>query len=140
MSLIDHLNPEQKQYLNKRRSELRWWPWMAAAACLGLSLLALLTFQNARELVDPNYMRQLLNNNLMDMASVQRYAVLGTMAWLCTGVLVLVLVLTTFIALANEKRLLDIIDALTTPAPAPTAVATPATPASAADTQPAEAD
>lgn len=111
------MTPDQLAYLERRRRQIRYWPFMAAllllllAACYGWLYVAAPIYVSPVALIDQLQARKLGIDQLATLAA------LGNMAFITCGLFILGLIGFTWVALANEARLICMLDATSASAP-----------------------
>jgi len=120
------LAPQQIAYVERRRRQIRYWPWMALLLTLVLGGLYAWLQVNVPYFLDPQALVQGVQSGKIDTSKLATLAALGNLAFIGCGLLILVIILFTTVALWNEHRLIRYVDQLSAPA-APEGVAeTPA--------------
>lgn len=104
------LSPEQIAYVERRRRQIRYWPWMALLLTLVLAALYLWLWLNVPLFLDPQQLVAGARDGSLDLAELTVLAALGNLAFLGCGLLVLVIILLTSASLWNERRLIAYLD------------------------------
>lgn len=101
----------QQAFIEKRLRQIRYWPFMAAV--LLLLLLACYGFLYFRYplYVSPDALMEALRKPQPDLQQLALLAVLGNLAFICMGLLILLLVVVVSLALWNERRLIALLPA-----------------------------
>lgn len=123
------MTPEQLAYIEQRRRQIRYWPWMAIVLVALLLAAYAWLWQNAPINLNPQLVLQQFHVRVISDEEMILLAARGTLALIGCGLLVLVLVLLISLALWNERRLILMIDALRA-----ASGASPAAPAAGAGT------
>ena len=106
------LKESQIAFLNKRKLLIRLWPWVGTALLvLILFFWGYLFFENPL-LVNPYHVFERIQDNSLPETTLTLLAVLTPTAFLTCGFLVLTIILFLLALMANERKLLDIIDNL----------------------------
>ena len=103
------LSERDRAFLRHRRRLQQWWPWACAvltAAVLGLWGYLLL---NRSLLVSPWALMQRLEAGDLDHGTLAALAVLGSMAFLTLGIVMLAVLAMLWGATRHERRLLELI-------------------------------
>lgn len=115
------LTAEQIAYIERRRRQIRYWPWLALLLTLVLGALYLWLWINVPLFLDPQALVEGARKGSLDVSGLTTLAALGNLAFLGCGLLVLVIILLTSASLWNERRLIAYLDlaGLTAAVPAP---------------------
>lgn len=106
------LSPEQVAYIERRRRQIAYWPWMAALLMLVLAGIYVWLWLQFPWFLDPQALLQGLRNGSIDTNELATLAALGNLAFTGGGLLILVIILVTSVALWNERRLIRCLDQL----------------------------
>lgn len=118
------MTPEQIAYIEQRRRQIRYWPWMAAVLVALLLAAYAWLWRTAPINLNPELVLQQFHTRLISDEELILLAARGTLALVGCGLFMLVLVFLISLALWNERRLIGMIDALRAAAgPAPEAEA-----------------
>jgi hypothetical protein len=101
---------QQRVFLERRRRLLRWWPvvgWLLLVASFGLALWLLVT---APLLINPVAAAAAIESEQVPWPTIEAMAALLPYASLLALALLVVLVLFMFAAMAQQRRLLALID------------------------------
>lgn len=109
------LSPEQLAYIERRRRQIAYWPWMAALLVLVLAGIYVWLWLQFPWFLDPQALLQGLRNGSIDTNELATLATLGNLAFTGGGLLILVIILVTSVALWNEHRLIRYLDQLCPP-------------------------
>lgn len=109
------LSPEQVAYVERRRRQIAYWPWMAALLMLVLAGIYVWLWLQFPWFLDPQALLQGLRNGSIDTNELATLAALGNLAFTGGGLLILVIILVTSVALWNERRLIRCLDQLAPP-------------------------
>lgn len=113
------LSPEQLAYVERRRRQIRYWPWMALLLTLVLGGLYFWLWTNVPLFLDPQALVEGARDGSLDLSELTVLAALGNLAFLGCGLLILVILLLTSAALWNERRLIAYLDVADPAAGAP---------------------
>ncbi|MDF2445101.1 MAG: hypothetical protein K0S46_337 [Moraxellaceae bacterium] len=117
------MTPEQIAYIEQRRRQIRYWPWMAGVLVALLMAAYAWLWWAAPINISPAMVLEQFHTRTVSDEEMIMLAARGTLALIGCGMFVFVLVLLISLALWNELRLIRMIDAL---APARTDAAPPA--------------
>jgi len=106
------LKESQIELLNKRKLLIRLWPWVGTTLLVLIILFWGYLFFKSPLLVNPYYVFDRIQDNSLPDSTITLLAVLSPIAFLTCGFLVLTIVLFLFALMANERKLIDIIDNL----------------------------
>lgn len=109
------LSPEQVAYIDRRRRQIAYWPGMAALLVLVLAGIYVWLWLQFPWFLDPQALLQGLSNGSIDTNELATLAALGNLAFTGGGLLILVIILVTSVALWNERRLIRCLDQLAPP-------------------------
>ena len=109
------LAPPQIAYIERRRRQIRYWPWLALLLTLVLGGLYAWLWVNVPYFLDPQALVQELQGGKIDTGKLATLAALGNLAFIGCGLLILVIILFTSVALWNEHRLIRYLDQLNPP-------------------------
>ncbi|MGH8493030.1 MAG: class I SAM-dependent methyltransferase [Moraxellaceae bacterium] len=105
------MNAAQQAYIEKRLRQIRYWPRMAAGLLLLLLALYGVLFARYPIFVSPDALVTLLRQSKPDFEQLAMLAALGNLAFLATGLLILLLIVVVSMALWNERRLIALLQA-----------------------------
>lgn len=111
------LSPEQVAYIERRRRQIAYWPWLATLLVLVLAGIYVWLWLQFPWFLDPQALLQGLRNGSIDTNELATLAALGNLAFTGGGLLILVIILVTSVALWNEHRLIRCLDQLSPPPP-----------------------
>lgn len=111
------LSPEQLAYVERRRRQIRYWPWVALLLTLLLAGLYLWLWHTMPWFVDPQALVAGLRDGSIDTNELAMLAALGNLAFVGCGLLILVIIIFTSVALWNEHRLIRYLDHVASPVP-----------------------
>lgn len=106
------LSPEQVVYIERRRRQIVYWPWMAALLVLVLAGIYVWLWVRFPWFLDPQALLHGLRDGSIDTNELASLAALGNLAFTGGGLLILVIILVTSVALWNERRLIRCLDQL----------------------------
>lgn len=106
------LAPPQIAYIERRRRQIRYWPWLALLLTLLLGGLYAWLWINVPDFLDPQALVRELQGGKIDTGKLATLAALGNLAFIGCGLLILVIILFTSVALWNEHRLIRYLDLL----------------------------
>ena len=106
MPLTDH----QSQFIQKRRKLINAWPLAGTLLILGFAGFILLLFFKSPLLINPVQVMTRLAAGTIEAATLKLMASLLLIVMLMMLVVMAALILFTFVALSNEKKLIHIID------------------------------
>lgn len=115
------MTPEQLAYIERRRRQIRYWPFMAVLLLVLLvTSYALLWFKYPLY-ISPVALADLLRTEKPDINQLAMLAVLGNLAFIGCGLFIAALIGIASIALYNENRLIRLLEPHFPPAhiPAP---------------------
>lgn len=107
------MTPKQIAYVARRRSQIRYWPW------LGLLLVLLLAagygwlWQHAPININPFLVLDQFGHKTLSDEELILLAARGSLALVTCGLFLLVIILLISVALLNESRLIRMLDELT---------------------------
>ena len=104
------LTAEQIAYIERRRRQAQYWPWMALPLTLVLGGLYLWLWVNVPLFLNPQALVDGVRSGSVDLTGLTMLAALGTLAFLGCGLLVLGIILLTSASLWNERRLIAYLD------------------------------
>lgn len=110
------LAPQQIAFIERRRRQIRYWPWLALLLTLVLGGLYAWVWRNVPWFLDPQALVQGVQRGKIDTSQLATLAALGNLAFIGCGLLILVIILFTSVALWNEHRLIRYLDQLRAPA------------------------
>lgn len=103
------MNRKQAAFVERRRRQNLWWQPLGALLLILLVGLYAYLYQTYPLYVDPQALINTIRANQLLPTEITRLAALGSFAFLACGLITLGLIVMTYVALWNEKRLLDII-------------------------------
>lgn len=106
------MTPEQIVYIEQRRRQIRYWPWMAVVLVLVLAAAYAWLWRVAPINISPALVLEQFHAKTVSDEEMIMLAARGTLALIGCGLFVLVLVLLISLALWNERRLIRMIDEL----------------------------
>lgn len=112
------MTPEQRAYIDSRRRQIRYWPWMAAVLVLLVVAGYGWLWQNVPVNLNPQLVLEQFSSRVMTDEELILLAARGTLALGACGLFMLLLVVLVSVALWNEHRLIRMLDDLGGPAPA----------------------
>lgn len=104
------LTPEQNAYVERRRRQIRYWPWVALLLTGALVALYAAIWMAMPWFVDPQALLAGLKDGSIDTNELAMLAALGNLAFVGCGLLILVIIVFTSVALWNEHRLIRYLD------------------------------
>ena len=102
--------PEQIAYVERRRRQIRYWPWVALLLTGVLVALYGWLWMTMPWFVDPQALVAGLRDGSIDTNELAMLAALGNLAFVGCGLLILVIIVFTSVALWNEHRLIRYLD------------------------------
>lgn len=103
------MTPQMQEYVAGRERQIRMWKWAGPA----IALLVLFFFGSLYLLhplyLDPFFLKQQIESRQLLPADMALLGVLGNIAFVACGLLILVLLLVTSLSLWNESKLIAII-------------------------------
>lgn len=111
------MTPEQRAYIDSRRRQIHYWPWMAAVLVLLVVAGYGWLWQNAQVNLNPQLVVEQFGARVMTDEELILLAARGTLALAACGLFILLLVVTVSVALWNERRLIHMLDDLAGSAP-----------------------
>lgn len=112
------LSSEQIAYVERRRRQIRYWPWVALLLTVLLAGLYVWLWLAMPWFVDPQALVTGLRDGSIDTNELAMLAALGNLAFVGCGLLILVIIIFTSVALWNEHRLIRYLDHVAAPAEA----------------------
>lgn len=103
------MTPAQSAFVARRAAQIRYWPWLGGALLLALVGLYAFLYGQFPLYASPDYLVQQLNAGKVGQQQLAQLAAMGNLAFLGCGAFIFSMLLFTFVALANEKRLIAII-------------------------------
>jgi hypothetical protein len=111
------MTPEQIAFIEQRRRQIRYWPWLAAGLLLPVVAAYVWLWLEAPFNINPWMVLEQFHHKAITDEDLILLAARGTLALIGCGLFVLVLVLLISLALWNERRLIRVIDELSVTAP-----------------------
>lgn len=105
------MTPEQLAYLDSRRRQIRYWPWLAGGIVALVAGFYAWLWAVAPMNLNTALVLQQFHSKLLSYEELVMLAARGTLALIACGLFVLVLVLLVSVALWNEARLLRLLEA-----------------------------
>lgn len=105
------MTPAQQAFVGKRLRQIRHWPFMAAGLLLLLAACYGFLFVRYPVYVSPDVLMEVLKKPQPDLQQLAMLAVMGNLAFICVGLLILLLIVVVSLALWNEKRLIALLPA-----------------------------
>ncbi len=103
------LSKEQRDYLDKRRKILRFWPFAGPFLPLGIAGLAIHLYVNTPLLIDPYEVLSRIEAHSIKQSSLEIMAVMLPITFIAICFLLVMLVVVMYAAFANERRYLEIV-------------------------------
>jgi len=110
------MTPDQLAYIERRRRQISYWPFMATAFLALLGAAYAYLFLTAPLYVNPMLLVEQLNAHKIGNNQLASMAVLGNLALIGCGLFIVILIVMTSLALLSERRLIRMLDGLLTPA------------------------
>lgn len=104
------LSPDRIAYIERRRRQIGYWPWMALLLTLILGGLYAWLWINEPYFLDPAALVAGVQGGKIDTSKLASVAALGNLAFIGCGLLILVIILVTSVAMWNELRLIRYLD------------------------------
>jgi hypothetical protein len=104
------LTEKQEKFLSQRRFFTKSWPWVGTILLFIVIIFGGYLFLNLPLLVNPFHVLTQLEKGEISNSSLALLATIGSMAFLIIGFILLVFIVFIFIEMANERKLLTIID------------------------------
>lgn len=108
------MTPEQLAYIERRRRQIRYWPFMAAVLLAILVAAYTYLWLKRPVYVDPTELVAQLTAKKLGMDQLATLAALGNLAFIGCGLFIFSLIAMTSLALWNEHRLIRMLDSLRT--------------------------
>lgn len=105
------MTPDQLAYIERRRRQIRYWPWMASMLLLLLAACYGWLYAKMPIYVDPAALVEQLRTQKIGIDQLAKLAALGNLAFIGCGLFILALIVFTWLALLNEARLIRMLDA-----------------------------
>jgi hypothetical protein len=106
------MTADDRAFVGQRMRLLRAWPWLGGALLTAvLGLWGYLLFSRSL-LMNPWALLQRLEGGIIPHATLAALAVLGSMGFLCLGVVMVAVIALLWASARNEQRLLGIIQRL----------------------------
>lgn len=106
------MTPKQRAYIDSRRRQIRYWPWMAAALVMLLGAGYGWLWQNVPVNLNPQLVLEQFSTRVLTDEELILLAARGTLALGACGLFMLLLVVLVSVALWNEHRLIRMLDDL----------------------------
>lgn len=106
------MTPAQQAYIEKRLQQIRYWPYVAGVLVLALLALYGFVYYNHPVFISPTVSTAELQKPLPDLQHLAVLVLLGNLALLGIGLMILVLLAAVSLSLQNEKRLIALIPRL----------------------------
>jgi hypothetical protein len=106
------MTTEELTFVSKRARLLRTWPWVGAVLLVTVLGLWGYMFFSRSLLMNPWVLLQRLEGGIIPHATLAALAVLGSMGFLCLGVVMVAVIGLLWASARNEQRLLAIIQRL----------------------------
>lgn len=110
------MTPEQLTYIERRRRQIRYWPYMAIFLLVLLATCYGWLFFKAPIYVSPLAFVEQLQAHKLDIDQLAVLAALGNLAFIACGLFILALIGLASLALWNEHRLIRMLIAANIPA------------------------
>lgn len=104
------LSSDRIAYIERRRRQVGYWPWMALLLTLILGGLYAWLWINEPYYLDPGALVAGVQGGKIDTSKLASVAALGNLAFIGCGLLILVIILVTSVAMWNELRLIRYLD------------------------------
>lgn len=104
------MTPEQRAYIDSRRRQIHYWPWMAAVLVLLVVAGYGWLWQNAQINLNPQQVLEQFSTRVLTDEELILLAARGTLALGACGLFMLLLVGVVSVALWNERRLIRMLD------------------------------
>ncbi len=98
-----------QKYVAGRERQIRMWKWAGPAIALLVVFFFACLYWLHPLYLDPFFLKQQIESRQLLPADIALLGVLGNIAFLACGLLILVLLLVTSVSLWNESRLIAII-------------------------------
>jgi hypothetical protein len=105
------MTPDQEAYLERRRRQIRYWPFMAVVLVVLLGACYGWLYVKAPVYVSPAELVRQLTAQKLGVNQLATLAALGDVAFIACGLFILALIVTTTVALRNERHLIRLLDA-----------------------------
>ncbi|MGD2064516.1 MAG: hypothetical protein PVF51_13160 [Nitrospirota bacterium] len=106
------LSAADERFLERRRTLVRWWPVVGAGMVLAILGFWGYLFLRRPLLANPFHLMHELERHALSEETLVVLAVVGSLMVLATGLILLVVVAFVFAAMANERRLIAMVDRL----------------------------
>lgn len=106
------MTPEQLAYIERRRRQIHYWPFMAVVLLALLGAAYAYLFLKMPIYVSPTEFIAQLQAQKLGVDQLATMAALGNLAFIGCGIFIFALIAMTSLALWNEHRLLRMLDAL----------------------------
>lgn len=103
------MTAEQLAYIERRRRQIRYWPFMAAGLVIILLACYAFLFIKAPLYVSPSELLEQLRAQKLRHDDLVMLAALGNLAFIGCGFFIFALILLTSLSLWNESRLIRIL-------------------------------
>lgn len=113
------MTPDQLAYIERRRRQIRYWPFMAVILLVLLIASYVYLYLKQPIFLDPALLVAQLKAQKVSIDQLASLAALGNLAFIGCGLFIFVLILTTSLALWAEHRLIRMLDELQAAATAP---------------------
>lgn len=106
------LTEKQQRLILRRKTLTALWKWVGPACLLLIVGVLGYLFYRTPLLMNPYFLIEQIEGGTLPETTIYVSAVVGSLAFLACGILMLCIIILLFGAVANEKKLLNIIDAL----------------------------
>lgn len=106
------MTPEQRAYIDSRRRQIRYWPWMAVVLVTLVVAGYGWLWQNAQVNLNPQLVLEQFSTRVLTDEELILLAARGTLALAACGLFMLLLVVMVSVALWNEHRLIRMLEDL----------------------------
>lgn len=106
------LTAVEERWLDRRRRLVRLWPWVGSGMVVMIVGFWGYLLLRRPLLANPFHLMHELQHHAVSEATLVVLAAIGSLMVLATGLLLLVIVALAFAAMANERRLIAMVDRL----------------------------
>jgi hypothetical protein len=104
------MTPQQLAYIERRRRQMRYWPFMAVMLTVILAGCYAFLFVKAPVYVNPFSFVEQLRGHKIGNDQLATLAALGNLAFIACGFFILALIALTSLSMWNEHRLIQMMD------------------------------
>lgn len=104
------MTSQEAAFIERRKAQIRYWPWLGGGLIVAFVLFGLYAYFSFPLYMDPSYLVSQLRNGKVTEQGLAQLAVFGSFALVACFAFIVTMLIYPFLALANEKRLIEIIE------------------------------